>query len=183
MEPLRFLEARKGKMRRINYKQTAPNRIKSQLLFQKVPLAAPLLHISKNHRKGGISPWDPDLVWVEWGACQDVAGRCWAPMPRYWLQVFSWSALSSLGRFLFLCSLWVSSIKHSFLILNGEQSIFWDKALGGALRTQKWMRSILALPTPVAKSRVPNSTECSARGPVPGCGCLWELVWGWFCDL
>lgn len=156
METLRSLEARKGKMRSINYKQTAPNRIKSKLQFQKVPLAAPLLHISKNHRKGRISPWDTDLVLVEWGACKDVAGCCWVPMPRYWLQVFSWSALSSLGRFLFLCSLWVSSNKHSFLILNRGQSIFLGQSTGWGSEDPEMDEINSCSPNPYSQEQSPQ---------------------------
>ena len=170
-------------MRRINYKQTAPNRmkyflIKSKLQFQKVPLAAPLLHISKNHRKVVSHPGIPTLCQLNGVLVRMQLDAAGYPCPGTGFRsscdqpYLVWRD----SCFCVPCECPRSSIHSLFQIV--DKASIWDKALGGALRTQEWMRSILALPTPIAKSRVPNSTECNARGPVPGCGCLWELVWG-----
>lgn len=66
METFRFLEARQGKMRCINYKQTTPNRMKYFLIkpkfsFQTAPLTALFPHVPENHDEGGTQGYRPPV--------------------------------------------------------------------------------------------------------------------------
>ena len=89
-----------------------------------MPLAASFLWVSKNHREHGIPPWDTDIVLVEWDAYNDEAGYSRVPRTAHWFHIFSWLAFSRWGTSLFLCSLSVSSIKHSVLIPSRVRSIY-----------------------------------------------------------